>query len=99
MPLLHETAFFISTAMTSERCLPCSQNIVDRKEFCCSAAVRKTGKHGVQCSDMITRGMFHASLDTDEYRALLEKHGFVILKHRQSDPACGGHTYWIAQKI
>ncbi len=43
--------------------------------------------------------MFHASLDTDEYRALLEKHGFVILKHVQSDLACGGHTYWIAQKI
>lgn len=46
-----------------------------------------------------TAQMFHASLDTDEYRALLEKYGFVILKHKQSDPACGGHTYWIAQKI
>lgn len=45
-----------------------------------------------------TAQMFHASLDTDEYRVLLEKHGFAILKHMQSDPACGGHTYWIAQK-
>ncbi len=42
--------------------------------------------------------MFHASLDTREYRVLLEQYGFTVLKYVETDPNCRGHTYWIAQK-
>jgi hypothetical protein len=41
--------------------------------------------------------LFHASLDPDEYRALLHKHGFEAILHVAEDPACGGHTVWLAR--
>lgn len=42
--------------------------------------------------------MYHASLSTREYRQLLTTHGFIVLKHKTSDPKCGGRTYWLARK-
>lgn len=42
--------------------------------------------------------MYHASLGTREYRKLLTTHGFVVVKHKTSDPECGGRTYWLARK-
>ena len=41
--------------------------------------------------------LFHASLDPDEYRALLHEHGFEVVLHVAEDPACGGHTIWLAR--
>ena len=41
--------------------------------------------------------LFHASLDPDEYRALLHEHGFEDVLHVAEDPACGGHTIWLAR--
>lgn len=41
--------------------------------------------------------LYHASLDADEYRCLLEAQGFEIVAHAVEDPACGGHTIWLAQ--
>jgi predicted TPR repeat methyltransferase len=41
--------------------------------------------------------LYHASLDADEYRRLLEAQGFEIVAHAVEDPACGGHTIWLAQ--
>ncbi len=41
--------------------------------------------------------LYHASLDSDEYRALLAAQGFRVLEHVIEDPACGGHTIWLAQ--
>lgn len=41
--------------------------------------------------------LYHASLDTAEYRALLEGHGFSVLQHVENDAACGGATVWIAR--
>ena len=41
--------------------------------------------------------LFHASLDPDEYRALLPEHGFEIVLHVAGEPPCGGHTIWLAR--
>jgi SAM-dependent methyltransferase len=41
--------------------------------------------------------LYHASLDPDEYRALLDENGFHMIAHQAEDPHCGGHTVWLAQ--
>jgi hypothetical protein len=41
--------------------------------------------------------LYHASLDAEEYTALLATHGFRVLDHVAEDPACGGHTIWLAK--
>jgi len=41
--------------------------------------------------------LFHASLDTDEYRSLLESNHFEVLSHIINDPDCGGANVWMAQ--
>ena len=41
--------------------------------------------------------VYHASLDSAAYRALLEAHGFEVLIHRVNDPACGGRTVWLSK--
>ena len=41
--------------------------------------------------------LYHASLDTSEYRHLLECEGFVVLAHAEADMSCGGRTIWLAQ--
>jgi SAM-dependent methyltransferase len=43
--------------------------------------------------------LYHASLDADEYRALLDTHGFRVVRHVADDPACTGHTVWLAQRV
>lgn len=43
--------------------------------------------------------LFHGSLDTQEYRSLLEAHGFHILQYKEDDPVCGNATVWMAQLI
>ncbi|MES2807742.1 MAG: class I SAM-dependent methyltransferase [Bacteroidota bacterium] len=43
--------------------------------------------------------LFHASLDTTEYEALLKQNGFTILKHVVNDPDCGGATVWMAKHL
>jgi SAM-dependent methyltransferase len=51
---------------------------------------------GVAIGAMYGRPLFHASLATAEYRRLLATHGFAVSLHRVADPACGGHTVWLA---
>jgi len=41
--------------------------------------------------------LYHGSLDTAEYAALLEQNGFAIIDHRVQDPECGHATTWLAQ--
>ncbi|CAN7695907.1 class I SAM-dependent methyltransferase [Bradyrhizobium sp. LjRoot220] len=41
--------------------------------------------------------LYHASLDATEYCALLHANGFEMVTHVVEDPACGGHTVWLAQ--
>lgn len=42
--------------------------------------------------------LYHASLSREEYAALLTEAGFMIVKHRVSDPDCGGRTAWLARR-
>jgi SAM-dependent methyltransferase len=42
--------------------------------------------------------LHHASLSPEEYRDLLEAHGFAVVDHRAEDPECGGHTVWLARR-
>jgi hypothetical protein len=41
--------------------------------------------------------LYHASLDGDEYRALLDQNHFHVVAHSVEDPDCGGHTIWLEQ--
>ncbi|MEM7463858.1 MAG: class I SAM-dependent methyltransferase [Pseudomonadota bacterium] len=41
--------------------------------------------------------LYHASLDGDEYRALLDQHGFELVDNVVEDPDCGLHTVWLAR--
>jgi SAM-dependent methyltransferase len=41
--------------------------------------------------------LYHASLAPEEYRALLDRHGFDVLAHIAEDAECGGHTVWLAR--
>ena len=40
--------------------------------------------------------LYHASLDSSEYEALLRANGFEVRAHVVDDPQCGGHTVWLA---
>ncbi|WP_197495253.1 hypothetical protein [Mycobacterium kyorinense] len=40
--------------------------------------------------------LYHASLDSAEYRDLLGTHGFRVVAHTVEDPTCGRHTIWLA---
>ncbi len=41
---------------------------------------------------------YHASLAPEEYRTLLAGQGFEVVAHTTEDPACGGHTVWLAKR-
>lgn len=41
--------------------------------------------------------LYHASLAPEEYRQLLQKQGFSVVKTIVEDPDCGGRTVWLAQ--
>jgi SAM-dependent methyltransferase len=41
--------------------------------------------------------LFHASLDPEEYRALLAAQGFAVVRHIAEDPDCNRHTVWLAR--
>lgn len=42
--------------------------------------------------------LYHASLDPDEYRMLLDRNGFDVVAHVAEDPDCGGRTVWLARQ-
>jgi SAM-dependent methyltransferase len=41
--------------------------------------------------------LYHASLDSAEYRTLLDGAGFRVVSHLVEDPDCGRHTVWLAR--
>lgn len=43
--------------------------------------------------------LYHASLDPEEYRALLNDSGFEELGYWPEEPACEGHTIWLARRV
>lgn len=53
---------------------------------------------GTAIGDLFGEPLFHASLAHAEYAMLLERHGFTLVAQQTEDPACGGHTIWLACK-
>jgi hypothetical protein len=53
--------------------------------------------HGEAIGSCFGEPLYHASLDPDEYRELLSTSGFFVVQYLAEDPACGGHTVWLAQ--
>jgi len=41
--------------------------------------------------------LYHASLEPDEYRALLGEYGFAVVSYDPENAACNGHTIWLAR--
>ncbi|ANC05507.1 methyltransferase [Pseudomonas putida] len=43
--------------------------------------------------------LYHASLDPQEYTALLANHDFELLEHIAEDAECGGQTVWLGRRL
>jgi SAM-dependent methyltransferase len=56
-------------------------------------------EHGEAIGELYGQPLYHSSLAADEYRCLLSRNGFDVVQHAVEDPACGGHTVWLAQSI
>jgi trans-aconitate methyltransferase len=54
---------------------------------------------GVAIGEWQGEPLFHGSLDTSEYRQLLELNRFEVIEHVASDPGCGHATIWLARKL
>lgn len=55
--------------------------------------------HGEAIGSYHGEPLYHASLDPAEYKALLAAHDFAVIEHVVEDPACGGHTIWLARLV
>ncbi|GAU81637.1 class I SAM-dependent methyltransferase [Bosea sp. BIWAKO-01] len=53
-------------------------------------------RHGEAIGSFEGERLYHASLAPAEYRGLLDENGFDVVSHVVEDPACGGHTIWLA---
>lgn len=53
--------------------------------------------HGVAMGAYRGEPLYHASLDPEAYRALLDTNGFAVVAHAANDPGCGGRTIWLAR--
>ncbi|MFW1811558.1 class I SAM-dependent methyltransferase [Acinetobacter ursingii] len=53
--------------------------------------------HGEAIGEMFGEPLYHASLDAEEYRALLAQYGFDVVKMVAEDAECTGHTVWLAK--
>jgi SAM-dependent methyltransferase len=53
--------------------------------------------HGEAIGSYHGEPLYHASLSSEEYRALLESNGFRVEVHVVEDASCAGHTIWLAQ--
>lgn len=53
---------------------------------------------GEAIGEMFGEPLYHASLSQTEYRILLKKYGFHVLKMQSEDVTCTGHTVWLAQQ-
>jgi SAM-dependent methyltransferase len=53
--------------------------------------------HGEAIGEWQGEPLYHGSLGSEEYRALLEENGFTVLRHVAEDPECGHATIWIAR--
>lgn len=70
-----------------------------RKHAASRAALMFTSgtSHGIAMGSLGGEPLCHASLDPDEYRALLDAGGFEVVAHVVEDPTCRHRTVWLAQ--
>ena len=54
--------------------------------------------HGEAIGTLEGEPLYHASLDEAEYRALLDHHGFDVVRFVAEDPGCGGRSVWLARR-
>jgi hypothetical protein len=54
-------------------------------------------RHGEAIGSYRGEPLYHASLSEADYRALLGQSGFEVISYVAEDPACGGHTVWLAR--
>ena len=54
--------------------------------------------HGEAIGRLEGEDLYHASLDPDEYRRLLDENGFDVVAHIAEDTDCGGRTVWLARQ-
>lgn len=52
---------------------------------------------GEQIGTYRGESLYHASLDSGEYRTLLGDDGFDVVAHVEEDPGCGLRTVWLAK--
>lgn len=55
--------------------------------------------HGEAIGTFARQPLYHGSLDSAEYRHLLQTNGFEVIQHVVNDPSCGGATIWLAKNI
>lgn len=55
-------------------------------------------ERGVRIGSWQGEPLYHASLNTDEYEALLATNGFEVIDHVVEDAHCGGATIWLAKR-
>lgn len=55
--------------------------------------------HGEAIGDLFGNALYHSSLSQEEYKQLLNDHGFQVIKMVAEDKDCAGHTVWLAKKI
>lgn len=70
-----------------------------RKHAAARAALMFTSgtSSGVAIGSFQDEALYHASLDPEEYRTLLESNGFSVVAHVVEDPSCGRRTIWLSQ--
>ena len=54
--------------------------------------------HGEAIGSFGGEPLYHASLDPDEYRSLLDDSGFDVLGYWPEEPECDDHTIWLARR-
>jgi len=54
--------------------------------------------HGEAIGHLWGEALYHASLSVDEYRELLDAHGFAVMDFAVEDPDCDRHTVWLARR-
>ncbi|UAK25525.1 class I SAM-dependent DNA methyltransferase [Sphingomonas nostoxanthinifaciens] len=55
-------------------------------------------QEGIAIGDLEGDPLHHGSLNSDEYRALLDAARFDVVAHVVADLTCGGRTVWLAQQ-
>jgi len=55
-------------------------------------------QHGEPIGQLRGEPLYHASLAPEEYRYLLDNHGFDVVAETMEDPDCGGHSVWLARR-